>query len=82
MGYEVFEGLITDQDAETVTVLLPEEERPVKFKKADVEIEKSDISIMPTGLLDGYDMRSAATLFAYMQQGPNLPPKPVKKDSE
>jgi len=73
VGYEVFEGLIMDQDDTTVTVLLPEEERPVKFEKSKVEIEKSDISIMPTGLMDGYSTRDMATLFAYLQQGPNLP---------
>lgn len=73
VGYEVFEGLIMDQDDTTVTVLLPEEERPVKFEKSKVEIEKSDVSIMPTGLLDSYGTRDMATLFAYLQQGPNLP---------
>lgn len=72
VGFEVFEGLIMDQDDATVTVLLPEEERPVKFQKSEVEIEKSDVSIMPTGLLDGYGTREMATLFAYLQQGPNL----------
>ncbi len=76
MGFEVFEGLITDQDESSVTVLLPEEERPVTFEKSKVEIEKSDISIMPTGLLDGYSTRQIATLFAYLQQGPNLPETP------
>ncbi|MBI1355627.1 MAG: hypothetical protein GC160_14915 [Acidobacteria bacterium] len=70
VGYEVYEGLIMDQDSESVTVLLPEEERPVKFEKSKVEIEKSDVSIMPEGLLDGYDMRKIASLFAYLQQGP------------
>ncbi|MEZ5365786.1 MAG: hypothetical protein R2748_26510 [Bryobacterales bacterium] len=61
-----------DQDDKTVTVLLPEEERPVTFDKSKVEIEKSDVSIMPTGLLDGYSTREIATLFAFLQQGPNL----------
>jgi putative heme-binding domain-containing protein len=75
VGYEVYEGLIMDQDATSVTVLLPEEERPVKFEKSKVEIEKSDVSIMPEGLLDGYDMRQISALFAYLQQGPNLAPK-------
>lgn len=70
VGYEVFEGLIMDEDDQTVTVLLPEEERPVKFEKSKVEIEKSDVSIMPTGLLDGYDTRKIAALFAYLERGP------------
>jgi putative heme-binding domain-containing protein len=80
VGYEVFEGLIADQDETSVTVMLPEEERPVKFEKAKVEIEKSDVSIMPTGLLDGYSTREIATLFAYLQQGPNLPAKPASDE--
>lgn len=75
VGYEVYEGLIMDQDDTSVTVLLPEEERPVKFDKSEVEIEKSDVSIMPEGLLDGYDMRKISALFAYLQQGPELAPK-------
>ena len=75
---DVFEGLIMDQDDTSVTVLLPEEERPVKFEKSKVEIEKSDVSIMPEGLLDGYDMRKISALFAYLQQGPNLDAKPAE----
>jgi putative heme-binding domain-containing protein len=79
VGYEVFEGLIQDQDDKSVTVMLPEEERPVTFDKSKVEIEKSDVSIMPTGLLDGYDTRQIATLFAFLQQGPNGGAKPASE---
>src|SRR5690606_19838382 len=79
VGYEVFEGLISDQNDTTVTVMLPEEERPVTFEKSKVQIEKSDVSIMPTGLLDGYDTRQISALFAYLQQGPNLPAKPASE---
>ncbi len=82
MGYEVYEGLIMDQDDTSVTVLLPEEERPVKFDKSKVEIEKSDVSIMPEGLLDGYSMGQISALFAYLQQGPNLQPKAADASGE
>ena len=74
VGFEVYEGLIMDQDATSVTVLLPEEERPVKFEKSKVEIEKSDVSIMPEGLMDGYSMGQISALFAYLQKGPNSAP--------
>jgi len=79
-GNEVFLGLIMEQDDDEITVLLPEEERPVIFKRSDItDLRRSELSIMPDGMLDGYGMRSIATLFAYLQQGPDLPPQ---EDSE
>ena len=43
----------------------------MKFSKDKItDITISDVSIMPEGLMDGYSMRTMATLFAYLQKGP------------
>ena len=48
-------------------------------KEIDTREKIDSASIMPTGLLDGYGTREIATLFAYLQRGPNLPAKPASE---
>ena len=73
MGYEVFLGMIMQQDGQKLAVLLPEEVRPIILPRAKVtDVSLPEVSIMPEGLLDEYDLDAISGLFEYLQQGPDL----------
>jgi hypothetical protein len=52
-------------------MLIADEDRPVVIPKSDVKSKRvSDVSTMPTQLLDGYSMEDIADLFAFVQKVP------------
>lgn len=66
---EVYSVLIAAQDSDAVTVLLPEVERPVRIDRNDiVAMDESEVSLMPEGLLDTFDLRESAGLFRLLEQ--------------
>ncbi len=68
---DVYSALILEEDQESVTVLIPDLERPVAISRENiVDIRESEISIMPEGLLDEYPMRTTAGLFRLLEQAP------------
>ena len=67
---DVYSAMILEEDGDSITVLIPDLERPVSIARASiVDLRESDISIMPEGLLDAYAMRDSAGLFRFLQQG-------------
>ena len=61
--------MILEEDEASVTLLIPDLERPVSILREDiVDIRESDVSIMPEGLLDAFQMRETAGLFRLMGQ--------------
>lgn len=67
---DVYSAMILEEDAQAVTVLLPDLERPVAIARDNiVDIRESEISIMPEGLLDEFPMREAAGLFRLLEEG-------------
>ncbi len=68
---DVYSALILEEDDDTITVLIPDLERPVSIARGNiVDMRESEISIMPEGLLDNFDMRETAGLFRFLQEGP------------
>jgi hypothetical protein len=60
------------EDAQKVTVKTAEVERPIEIPKSQIkDRRKSNTSIMPEGLLDGYNMIQIANLIAFLQAGPS-----------
>ncbi len=67
---DVYSAMILEEDDETITVLIPDLDRPVSIARENiVDMRESEISIMPEGLLDTFDMRETAGLFRYLQEG-------------
>jgi putative heme-binding domain-containing protein len=70
-GGELFLGMIQSEDDEKIVMLIADEERPVVIAKSDVTSKRvSEVSTMPTQLLDGYSMRDISNLFAFLQKAP------------
>jgi putative heme-binding domain-containing protein len=68
---DILNCLIVSEDAQKVTVKTAEVERPVEIAKSQIkDRRKSNTSIMPEGLLDGYGMIQIANLIAFLQAGP------------
>ena len=68
---DILDGLILSEDEDKITMMLPEEERPVAIPKGQIRDRRvSRVSAMPEGLLDPYDLNQIADLLAYMQQSP------------
>ncbi len=66
---DVYSAMILEEDDEAVTVLLPDLERPIKIGRANiVDMRESDVSIMPEGLLDEYEIRDSAGLFRLLTE--------------
>lgn len=66
---DVYSAMILEEDEETLTVLIPDLERPVSIARADiVDMRESEISIMPEGLLDAFGLRQTAGLFRMLQE--------------
>ena len=66
---DVYSAMILEQNDEAVTVLLPDLERPVKILKSNiVDMRESDVSIMPEGLFDEYEIRDTAGLFRLLTE--------------
>jgi putative heme-binding domain-containing protein len=70
-GGDVFLGMIQSEDDEKIVMLIADEERPVAIAKSDVANKRvSEVSTMPTQLLDGHSMGGIADLFAFLQKAP------------
>jgi putative heme-binding domain-containing protein len=70
-GGELFLGMIQSEDDEKIVMLIADEERPVVIAKSDVANKRvSEVSTMPTQLLDGHSMGGIANLFAFLQKAP------------
>ena len=66
---DVYSAMILEEDEENVTVLIPDLERPVTLERANiVDMRESEISIMPEGLLDAFEMRQTAGLFRLLEE--------------
>ena len=71
---DVYSAMILEEYEQTITVLLPDLERPVAIARENiVDIRESEISIMPEGLLDEFPMRETAGLFRLLQEGASAP---------
>jgi putative heme-binding domain-containing protein len=70
---DIINGLLVKEDAQKLLLKTAEVQRPIEVPKSRVRARrKSKISIMPEGMLDGYDQGAIASLIAYLQA-------PVKK---
>jgi putative heme-binding domain-containing protein len=70
-GGDLFLGMVQSEDDEKIVMLIADEERPVVIPKSDVKDKRvSNVSIMPTQLLDGYSMGDISNLFAFVQKAP------------
>jgi putative heme-binding domain-containing protein len=70
-GGDVFLGMIQSEDAQKIVMLTADQDRPVVIAKSDVKSKRvSDVSTMPTQLLDGYSMGDIANLLAFVQKAP------------
>ena len=68
---DIVDGLILSEDDERITMMLPEQERPVAIPKAQIRERRiSSVSAMPEGLLDQYDLNRIADLLAFLEQVP------------
>ncbi len=66
---DVYSALILEEDETSVTILIPDLDRPVSIQREDiVDMRESDVSIMPEGLLDEFQMRETAGLFRLLQE--------------
>lgn len=66
---DVYSAMILEEDEASVTILIPDLDRPVTIQREDiVDLRESDISIMPEGLLDEFQMRQTAGLFRLLQE--------------
>ena len=66
---DVYSALILEEDEASVTILIPDLDRPVSIQREDiVDMRESDVSIMPEGLLDEFEMRQTAGLFRLLQE--------------
>jgi putative heme-binding domain-containing protein len=76
-GNDIVDGLILSEDDERITMMLPEQERPVAIPKAQIRERRiSSVSAMPEGLLDPYDLNRIADLLAFLQQTAEAQPNP------
>ena len=67
---DVYSAMILEEDEESITVLIPDLERPVSIaRESIVDMRESEISIMPEGLLDEFEMRTSAGLFRLLEEG-------------
>ena len=58
---DVYSAMILEEDEESITVLIPDLDRPVSIARENiVDMRESEVSIMPEGLLDTFDMRATA----------------------
>jgi putative heme-binding domain-containing protein len=70
-GGDLFLGMVQSEDDEKIVMLIADEERPVVIPKSDVKDKRvSNVSTMPTQLLDGYSMGDISNLFAFVQKAP------------
>ena len=68
---DVYSAMILEEDEQAVTVLIPDIDRPVSIARTNiVDMRESEVSIMPDGLLDEFDLRSTAGLFRLLEQSP------------
>ncbi|HUG80095.1 MAG TPA: hypothetical protein VML01_00415, partial [Bryobacterales bacterium] len=68
-GNKIIDGLILSEDGERVTMMLPDQERPVAISKDQIRARRvSSVSAMPEGLLDPYDLNQIADLLAFLRQ--------------
>ncbi len=66
---DVYSAMVLEEDEESVTVLIPDLEQPVSIaKERIVDMRESDVSIMPEGLLDEFEMRQTAGLFRLLEE--------------
>jgi putative heme-binding domain-containing protein len=70
-GGDLFLGMVQSEDDEKIVMLIADEERPVVIPRSDVKDKRvSNVSTMPTQLLDGYSMGDISNLFAFVQKAP------------
>ena len=68
----IVSGIITDQNAETITVVSnPEKPQPQTIARDDVdEMAKASASLMPKGLLDRFSRDEVLELMSYLESPP------------
>nr|MBA3483420.1 c-type cytochrome [Pirellulales bacterium] len=77
-GGKSYAGLVTDRGLAGVTVLLSTGQKVELNREAIDEIQPSNISAMPTGLLNGLTLEQVADLFLYLGgETPNLAQRPA-----
>ena len=66
-GHEI-DAMVVREDDRVLLLKTTTEPRPISILKSQVRGRRdSDQSIMPAGLLDGYDQKSIASLLAFLQ---------------
>ncbi len=67
---DVLSAMVASEDADSVTLLIPDLEQPVTIQRSSiVDMRESEVSIMPEGSLDEFDIRQIAGLFRYLETG-------------
>jgi putative heme-binding domain-containing protein len=67
---DIINGLIVKEDGSKVVIKTAEVERPIEIPTSRIKARrKSDVSIMPEGLLDAYGQGQIANLIAFLQAG-------------
>jgi putative heme-binding domain-containing protein len=70
-GGDILLGMVQSEDDQKIVMRIADEERPVVIPKSDVKSKRvSEVSTMPTQLLDGYSMEDISNLFAFIQKAP------------
>ena len=65
---DVYSAMISNEDEESVTMMIPDLDQPVTISRDRiVDMRVSEISIMPDGLLDEFDLRTVAGLFRLLE---------------
>ena len=65
---DVYSAMISNEDEESVTMLIPDLDQPVTISRDSiVDMRVSEVSLMPEGLLDEFEMRSVAGLFRLLE---------------
>lgn len=67
---DVLSAMVASEDDDSVTLLIPDLEQPVTIPRSSiVDMRESEVSIMPEGSLDEFDIRQVAGLFRYLEAG-------------
>ena len=65
---DVYSAMISNEDEESVTMLIPDLDQPVTISRDSiVDMRVSEVSLMPEGLLDEFEMRAVAGLFRLLE---------------
>ncbi len=73
---ESISGIVSEENASSVTVLNANGAKQVLLRKDIAAIKSSQLSLMPEGLEQALDLQQMADLIAFLQSAPTGPPPP------